>query len=353
MSRYGWECPERRCGVTLTPPPDTISRMTTPDPTAPLEPTTARQHAIRHLADLVHGSGAQAVFPVIDAIADMIREQVAAAVGPIRDEMIRLRKEHATAADMEAQRVERVTEAVAALRDGLRLHVDADHAELDRRLVALEAATPTAAKLEEIDRNARAYGFEVGRGRPLNEQIASLAADNPFLNRDWRNAVPAPTDQALPRNISSTRCPVCRAAPGERHAFPTCPGAAAERRTAAADQSVNLGSTRRLAGTSPVAPGGCDDCSVEPGERHRFPTCPGAVRAELRSIEREDLLLRVAGFANRIAADGLSPGLNQHVLQLLAESLLSLATDAYRPITGDDARCRLARAVLDALDVPR
>jgi hypothetical protein len=26
---------------------------------------------------------------------------------------------------------------------------------------------------------------------------------------------------------------------------------------------------------SEVAPGGCDDCSVEPGERHRYAACPG------------------------------------------------------------------------------
>jgi hypothetical protein len=27
---------------------------------------------------------------------------------------------------------------------------------------------------------------------------------------------------------------------------------------------------------TPVAHFGCDDCSVEPGERHRHPACPGA-----------------------------------------------------------------------------
>lgn len=36
--------------------------------------------------------------------------------------------------------------------------------------------------------------------------------------------------------------------------------------------AVNLGNHRRL--TQP-APNGCDFCSVEPGEKHRYPNCPG------------------------------------------------------------------------------
>jgi len=228
------------------------------------ERTTARQHAIRHLADLVQGSGAQAVTPVIDAIAEMIGE----AVGPVRD--------------------------------GLRLHVDADHAELGT------------------------------------------------------------------------------------------------------DQPVNLGPTRRI---TPVAPRGCDDCSVEPGEMHRYPTCPGAERqrdadairehlarratlladphpglatwtqalADVESIllGHAPLLLaeidrltwpapaadqrtptdRVAKLADRIDLGGFGHGRDEEALHMLASSLLDLAAQAM-PDTylATDARCRLARAVLDALN---
>ncbi|MCW6008715.1 hypothetical protein K1W54_29840 [Micromonospora sp. CPCC 205371] len=42
------------------------------------------------------------------------------------------------------------------------------------------------------------------------------------------------------------------------------------------DQEVNLGDRRRLV---QVAPNGCDDCSVEPGETHRYTNCPGNRRA--------------------------------------------------------------------------
>jgi hypothetical protein len=42
--------------------------------------------------------------------------------------------------------------------------------------------------------------------------------------------------------------------------------------THAVQESVNLGDHRRL---TQVAPNGCDDCSVEPGETHRYPSCPG------------------------------------------------------------------------------
>lgn len=42
------------------------------------------------------------------------------------------------------------------------------------------------AEREEVDRNARAYGWEIGRGHPLVEQIESTSEDNPFLSPDWR-----------------------------------------------------------------------------------------------------------------------------------------------------------------------
>lgn len=39
---------------------------------------------------------------------------------------------------------------------------------------------------EEIDRNARAYGFEIGRGHPLAEKLEKTSPDNPFLDKNWR-----------------------------------------------------------------------------------------------------------------------------------------------------------------------
>lgn len=39
---------------------------------------------------------------------------------------------------------------------------------------------------DEIDRNARAYGWEIGKGHPLVEQIEKMQPDNPFLNKNWR-----------------------------------------------------------------------------------------------------------------------------------------------------------------------
>jgi hypothetical protein len=187
-----------------------------------------------------------------------------------------------TAAEMDTQRVERVRvrEAVAALRGevvgvrelvagvrhGLHLHVEADHAELDRRLIAIEAAVPTAADLEEIDRNARAYGFEVGRGQALTAQIAGLSDDNPFVKKGWRDGVSA--------------APVVAPRPG-------------------AEPSVAQ---------------------------------------------------RAASLADSIAAGDPYP-IHVATVRTLAESLLDIATQVM-PDTylATDARCRLARAVLDALE---
>lgn len=42
----------------------------------------------------------------------------------------------------------------------------------------------TPRDIKEIDRNARAYGFEIGRGHPLGE-LVTTSEDNPFLDPDW------------------------------------------------------------------------------------------------------------------------------------------------------------------------
>lgn len=41
------------------------------------------------------------------------------------------------------------------------------------------------AQLDEIDRNARAYGWEIGNGHPLVEKLDTLSPNNPFLSPDW------------------------------------------------------------------------------------------------------------------------------------------------------------------------
>lgn len=42
---------------------------------------------------------------------------------------------------------------------------------------------------EELDRNARGYGFEVGRGHALTADIETLSDDNPFVNKNWRDGI--------------------------------------------------------------------------------------------------------------------------------------------------------------------
>lgn len=42
--------------------------------------------------------------------------------------------------------------------------------------------------MAEIDRNARAYGWEIGHGEDLAE-VVDATDGNPFLNREWRNEI--------------------------------------------------------------------------------------------------------------------------------------------------------------------
>lgn len=44
--------------------------------------------------------------------------------------------------------------------------------------------------LEEVDRNARAYGFEIGKGQDLSEEIFT-SDDNPFMDTNWRELIEA------------------------------------------------------------------------------------------------------------------------------------------------------------------
>lgn len=43
-------------------------------------------------------------------------------------------------------------------------------------------------ELLEIDRNARAYGYEIGRGKPVSLGIET-SEDNPFLDPKWRDKI--------------------------------------------------------------------------------------------------------------------------------------------------------------------
>jgi hypothetical protein len=42
--------------------------------------------------------------------------------------------------------------------------------------------------LYEIDRQARAYGWEIGHGKELNKEIHT-SPDNPFMDPNWRDRI--------------------------------------------------------------------------------------------------------------------------------------------------------------------
>ena len=48
--------------------------------------------------------------------------------------------------------------------------------------------------VDEIDRNARAYGYEIGRGHPLAKFIPVASDGNPFLKFDWRDGLQKEVD---------------------------------------------------------------------------------------------------------------------------------------------------------------
>lgn len=52
-------------------------------------------------------------------------------------------------------------------------------------------------ELSEVDRCARAYGFEIGRGRAISTSL-DVSDDNPFLDPNWREHVVAEAPSGAP-----------------------------------------------------------------------------------------------------------------------------------------------------------
>lgn len=62
------------------------------------------------------------------------------------------------------------------------------HAE-SRRRGAIHPSAIAPEDIEEIDRSARSYGWEIGHGHPLTERIEATSPDNPFRDANWRERV--------------------------------------------------------------------------------------------------------------------------------------------------------------------
>jgi len=64
-------------------------------------------------------------------------------------------------------------------------------------VIAMELMSTSNKKdpdLLEMDRMARAYGFEIGRGQRLTESVQTQG-DNPFLDPNWREKIDRSNDK--------------------------------------------------------------------------------------------------------------------------------------------------------------
>jgi hypothetical protein len=110
------------------------------------------------------------------------------------------------------------------------------------------------------------------------EDLALIAAVDQLATAR-RTAQPAPGPQDIPADqvdalLAEDHHDQLRAEHIARAAYRVGYAAALGYRITVEDDHVHIGDHRAL----PVAPKGCDDCSVEPGETHRYPACPGAIR---------------------------------------------------------------------------
>lgn len=51
----------------------------------------------------------------------------------------------------------------------------------------------TDEELEEMDRNARAYGWEIGQGAKIDHMV-DASEENPFLDVNWRDQLSRGSD---------------------------------------------------------------------------------------------------------------------------------------------------------------
>ena len=51
--------------------------------------------------------------------------------------------------------------------------------------------------LEEMDRCARAYGYEIGKGHPLTYIVHDISEDNPFRDEHWKSNCVLPTSEGV------------------------------------------------------------------------------------------------------------------------------------------------------------
>lgn len=52
--------------------------------------------------------------------------------------------------------------------------------------VAVDQSVVTDEFITSIDRNARAFGWEIGRGADLSKPVTEMTTGNPFAFLDWR-----------------------------------------------------------------------------------------------------------------------------------------------------------------------
>jgi hypothetical protein len=65
-----------------------------------------------------------------------------------------------------------------------------------------EMVTIRRVDLESIDRNARAYGWEIGRGQALSTQV-DVTEGNPFMDTGWKASVPLDAEISKHSEIES------------------------------------------------------------------------------------------------------------------------------------------------------
>ena len=59
------------------------------------------------------------------------------------------------------------------------------HSRVQSQTIVMLSRLVGSSPVSEIDRSARAYGWEIGKGRALTD-VVDCSDDNPFLDPDWR-----------------------------------------------------------------------------------------------------------------------------------------------------------------------
>lgn len=206
----------------------------------------------RRLTDPLTAADANLIDDAADAIEKLTAERDAAValVEPVEEHARQVEALYNGIRRQTRQLTERAERWHEAMR---RMHVDDE----DSQVAYAQAIVGLAQAVKDLDRDATAAHAQDDAAGPESPAVGAEPGETITGAQRGAQAADCPTCSGPIRETVGMICQTCGTDYGPPEEEP--------------EQPLTL-----------IAPNGCDDCTVEPGEHHRHPGCPGNHRAITR-----------------------------------------------------------------------